>query len=47
VVNNRTVVGESVRIGNRSDVWLADNCSIRITRTDDDGITLFPMQSYG
>ncbi|MBL6691396.1 MAG: FHA domain-containing protein [Pseudomonadales bacterium] len=47
VVNNRTMVGESVRIGNSSDVWLADNCSIRITRTDNDGITLFPMQSYG
>lgn len=47
VVNNRTLTGESVRIGNSSDVWLADQCGIRVKRVDNDGITLFPMQSHG
>ncbi len=46
-VNDRIVLGESVRIGNSSNIWLADHCSLRVTRTDDDGITLIPMRSHG
>lgn len=46
-VDNRNLYGESVRIGGKSDIWLAGDCSMRVTLTDNDGITLFPMQSHG
>ena len=41
-VNNRVVSGESVRISNNTEVLLADECSLTLTLTDNDGITQIP-----